>query len=268
MYRVLFSVLAFALLLTGCGKDIDTVDLDPTNPVVQINFKASAFVVVKDETGKPMADATINLDNAQFTTDEDGVAHLVDVNMHPATYVIAEKSGYFDGSRRFYPSEGKTHYVEVTLLPDQIIGNIPSTAGGVITLSNGSTLSFPPNAIAHRDGSSYEGIVDIAAQPITADDPDLSTKMPGDLVGVTDMGDLGALASMGMMVVELRTPSGELLDVKDGSSVTRYSRLCDGRIEPIIATRIFAAYKNPALLHQQHIPPEWPTPPRQTGLLP
>jgi hypothetical protein len=219
MYRVIFSILAFALLFTGCGKDIDTVNLDPTDPVVQINFKASAFVIVKDETGKPVADVTINLDNAQFTTDEDGVAHLVDVNMHPATYIIAERSGFFDGSRRFYPSKGKTHYVEVTLLSDQIIGTIPSTAGGNITLSNGSTLSFPPNSISYRDGSPYDGIVDIAAQPIAANDPNLSTKMPGDLVGVTDMGDLGALASMGMMVVELRTPSGELLDVKDGSEV-------------------------------------------------
>jgi len=219
MYRVLLSIFAFALLISGCEKDIDQIVIDPTDPVVQISFKASAFVEVSDASGNPVPDVVIHVDNAQFTTDEDGVAHLDDVTMHPATYLVAEKAGYFDGSRRFYPSEGKTHYVKVTLLSDQAIGNIPSTAGGSITLSNGATLAFPANAVAHRDGTPYDGIVEISAQPIAANDPHLSTKMPGDLVGVTDKGDFGSLGSMGMMVVELRSSSGELLDVKEGSTV-------------------------------------------------
>ena len=219
MRRSIFGVLVLALVFAGCEKDVDKIILDPINPVDQITFKASAFVEVTDAAGLPVAGATLRIDGAQFTTDEGGLAHLEDVNMHPATYLVAEKSGYFHGSRRFYPTAGNTHYVRIKLLSDYSIGSVDASSGGTVSAGGGLSITFPANAVARMDGSAYSGEVQVSAQPITADDPDLSDKMPGDLVGVTDEGVMGALASMGMVAVELRSETGELLNVKEGSAV-------------------------------------------------
>src|SRR5690606_3546661 len=157
MRKGIISALMLALCFLGCEKDVDLFIPNPQDPK-PITFRASAFVEVKDFSGAPLQDVTIHLENNTFVTDEDGVAHLENVDMHPATYVTVEKAGYFHGSRRFYPSPDKTHYVKIILLSEQHVGSVSGTSGGVITLSGGVSLSFPSNALKRADGSPYEGM--------------------------------------------------------------------------------------------------------------
>ena len=203
-----------ALALVRC-KDSETFTPEPE----LIVFDASAFVTVEDLSGNPIQGVKITVGDTEGFTDEDGILFLNKVDMNPSTYLVAERAGYFHGSRRFYPSEGKTSFVKLVLLPEQLAGTMSATAGGVIGISGGIQLDFPANAVVDENGNAYTGTVSVYAQPIAADDPDLSHKMPGDLVGINEAGEQGKMASFGMVVAELRSASGDLLQVKDGSSV-------------------------------------------------
>ena len=203
-----------ALVLVRC-KDSESFTPEP-DPVV---FDASAFVAVEDLSGNPIEGVKITVGASEGFTDDDGLLFLNKVEMNPSTYLVAERTGYFHGSRRFYPSEGKTSFVKLVLLPEQLVGTMSATSGGVIGISGGIQLDFPANAVVDENGNAYTGTVSVFAQPIAADDPDLSDKMPGDLIGINEAGDQGKMASFGMMVAELRSASGDLLQVKDGSKV-------------------------------------------------
>ena len=93
--RVLFFIM-LSLLLVRC-KDSESLIPDP------VVFDASAFVEVEDLQGNPIAGVQIKVGDYQGFTDDDGVLFLKEIEMNPATYLTAEKPGYFHGSRRFYP---------------------------------------------------------------------------------------------------------------------------------------------------------------------
>lgn len=209
--RVLFFIM-LSLLLVRC-KDSESLIPDP------VVFDASAFVEVEDLQGNPIAGVQIKVGDYQGFTDDDGVLFLKEIEMNPATYLTAEKSGYFHGSRRFYPSAGKISTVKLVLMTEQLVGTIQPGTGGTVQVGDGIVLDFPANAIVDEDGQAFTGAVSVYAQPIMADDPDLSYKMPGDLVGAREDDTRTGMASFGMVVVELRSGSGEVLQVKEGSKV-------------------------------------------------
>ncbi len=211
--RILVFIM-MVLTIVRC-KDSETFIPDP----VPVYFKASTFVEVRDLNGLPLEGVQIKLGTVLGFTDEDGVVYFRDVTMGKSTYLTANKAGFFHGSRRFYPSHDQTNFVKIILLPDHAVGSIQSGAGGTVTLEGGTTLDFPADIVVDQSGNTYNGSVAVSAQSITGADPDLSYKMPGDLVGETIGGDQGSLASMGMVVVELRSASGDLLQVKSGAKV-------------------------------------------------
>ncbi len=213
MTRVLVLMM-MALALVRC-KDSETFKPEP-DPVV---FNASAFVEVKDVQGNAVEGVKITLGDVEGYTNEDGVLYLKKIEMNPSTYLIADKAGFFHGSRRFYPSAGQTSIVRIVLMPQQLAGSMQADAGGTIQVSEDIHLDFPAGAVVDEDGQAYHGTVSVYAQPISADDPVLSYKMPGDLIGVTEAGEQNAMASFGMVVTELRSSNGALLQVKSGSTV-------------------------------------------------
>ncbi|MEO6130297.1 MAG: hypothetical protein ABIQ02_00510 [Saprospiraceae bacterium] len=214
MGKKIFIFMIMALALARC-RDTETFVPDPQ----AVKFNSSAFIEVRDVSGVPMEGVKITLGNRVEDTNNDGIAYFKEVTMEKSTYVTANKAGFFHGSRRFYPIPKQTQFVRIVLLPSTSVGTIQSAAGGMITIHNGTTLDFPANAIMDQNGNSYEGTVNVTAQPIAAGDPDLSYKMPGDLVGKNTEGEEQCLGSLGMVVVELRSSTGNLLQVKTGSKV-------------------------------------------------
>jgi len=228
--KMLFLLL-ISLSLVRC-HDTETFVPDP-DPV---SYKASAFVEVRDVNGTPVEGVQINVGNIEGFTDEKGLLFVKNATMNPSTYLTAEKQGYFHGSRRFYPTEGGVQFVKITLLPHQLAGTFQSSAGSSVQIADGVNLSFPADAIMTKNGQPYNGTVSVYGQPIKADDPDLSTKMPGDLVGITNEGSKGALGSLGMMVVELKSSTGELLQVKTGSYVEMQMKVSASQLSTAPAT--------------------------------
>jgi len=224
MMNKLFILLISLLAISSC-KDSETFVSDP----VETSLKASAFIEVVDVNGNPVPDALIAVnhnDNGSVitdtygTTDAEGILYLKDADLFNSTYLTATKSGYFKGSRRFYPSRDKTHFVNIMLMEKQNVGSFQGSTGGLIDVQNQVTLDFPDGAIVDAAGNAYTGTVNVLAQPIAADDANLSTKMPGDLTGLNENNERGALGSLGMVAVELVSPSGDALKIKDGEKVT------------------------------------------------
>jgi hypothetical protein len=210
----LFAFLLLTASLLRCG-DADTVA--PTRETKPVN--SSVLITVLDAAGDPVKDAVVSIGNLTGQTDNNGVYFFSNAGITDRAYLKIEKPGYFNGSRTLYAREGMIQYATVTLLNFTEVGTFQVSAGGQLNVDSRSSLHFPQDAVVRNDGSPYSGIVHVKAYTIHADDPDLSTKMPGILEGRNQSGEWGMLSSYGMMAVEIQTPSGEELKVKNGKKV-------------------------------------------------
>jgi hypothetical protein len=219
MQKLLYLLAFTTLLIIGCGKDSDVFVPDPNEPLPE-RVVASVLGIVTDQFGEPVSGADVLLETYSGTTNELGLFLFRDVEIYEDAYVRVDKSGYFNGSRRFYPIQGHTAQIGIQLLSSNTVGAFQSAAGGTVDLNGGTRLTFPPDAIVTQNGSAYTGMVNVSAVPLYTSDPDMLTKMPGDLVGRNVDGQLRALGSFGMIAAELRDGSGSLLQVASGKEAT------------------------------------------------
>ncbi|MDQ3017217.1 MAG: carboxypeptidase-like regulatory domain-containing protein [Bacteroidota bacterium] len=195
-------------LLIGCQKDT----IAPASKEVN----SSAWISIFDPDGNPIANANVNAGTMNGVTDDDGHLLLNNIRILEDSYIQVEKSGYFGGSRRFTSREGQLQYVEIILMPLQEAGSFSTSSGGTISIGNKSSVSFPADAIMTESGNPYSGSVHVMGYPINADDPELSRIMPGNLSGINTNGELGFLASYGMLAVELQNDQGAPLQLASG----------------------------------------------------
>lgn len=219
----LFSLVLFVFF--SCRKDVDekitgttyfnppVINLDDWEQEI-INVNASLAGVVRDEAGQPVAGAAVTLNGQNRTTDDKGFFVYNQMTMNAAgTFVLVKKDGYFNGSYRFFPKEGSQNYANIKLLSKTNIGSFASGSGGNVESGEGIKLSFPANSIITAAGQLYNGNVNVAARWIDPTAADLSEVMPGNLQGVNRFNEEVALASYGMMAVELTGDGGQKLNV-------------------------------------------------------
>ncbi len=210
-------LLLLALSLSSCRKNID--DFVPTqitapNPGKAVNTNVNGTVV--DEAGQPIEGVGITIGNKQFKTDKNGIFIAREVLvLENQAYIVAEKSGYFHGSRAMVVEENGTHFVKIQLLDNTPVDGFGSTEGGTI-IQNGVELVFPPNSVAVNNAGDD---VQVALKYLDPSSNEVYDQMPGDLTGIRTDGSEAALATFGMIAVELTGPSGEKLQVADGFEV-------------------------------------------------
>ncbi|HQW03431.1 MAG TPA: hypothetical protein PLR30_13185 [Saprospiraceae bacterium] len=215
-------IIPFGLLvifLCGCTHDNDLFSPDPLFPTQAI-FRAPLFIEVFTTEGLRVSNAKVVLGSTKGNTDANGFLFWPEATVSESAYLTVEKEGYFHASRRFYPSPGAASYIRIILLSDSRIAFFNSTDGAVLPIEDKATIRFPQHGYELENGDVYEGIVVVSAKVIAADDPDLSIKMPGDLVGLNADNTLGALGSMGMMAVAMKTPDGDKLNFANGIEAT------------------------------------------------
>lgn len=206
-------------MLCGCTHDDDLLSPDPLFPSQAI-FKTPLFIEVFTTNGLRVSNAKVMLGSAEGYTNVSGLLYWPDATVGESAYLTVEKEGYFHASRRFYPSPGAAGYIRIILLSDSRIAFFNSTDGAVLPIEDKATIRFPQQGYVLENGDGYEGIVVVSAKVIAPDDPDLSFKMPGDLVGMNADGAFGALGSMGMLAVEMNTPDGDKLEFVEGVEAT------------------------------------------------
>lgn len=207
------------LLLTIFSYFSCSNDPDDIIPGTTQDIQGSVFVTIKDPAGIPVPDALITLGNLSGTTDETGTYFFTRAMLSGDDYLKVAKAGYFKGSRRFFTNGSPTQFLQIMLLPQEEVASYTSSHGASLYIDPKSRLIFPNNAVAHQDGSIYSGDVHVMAYPIYGDDPNLSDKMPGALVGQDESGNKVVLGSFGMIAVELQADNGEILQIAEGKTV-------------------------------------------------
>ncbi|MEM1320011.1 MAG: carboxypeptidase regulatory-like domain-containing protein [Bacteroidota bacterium] len=225
-----FLALMMLLVFSACRKDVDDVNTvinQPTPPVFQNWIPAESIVTssvigfVVDENQQPVADVEVRLGNFRTTTDEYGHFFYNNLAMNAlGTVVTVEKDGYFEGSRRFFPIADAKNRVKIELLPKVFSESFEANTGATIDVDGGASIVFAPNSIQLEDGGSYDGEVNVAAKWMDPSSERTLDQMPGNLQGVNTQSEEVALATYGMIAVELEGSNGEALNIAEGATAT------------------------------------------------
>jgi hypothetical protein len=229
MQRLGLLAMLVLLALSACRKNVDDVIItdEPYLPHV-IEFEPVVSLVqgsltgfVVDADGTPVEDAQVQLGNQQTSTDAYGHFFFRNIQMNSkGQFLTVNKAGYFEGSRRFFPLAGKESRVKVELLPKVFSHSFESQLGATVETNGGARIVFPASAIRTANGDAYTGTVQVAAFWMDPSSPDILEQMPGNLQGISTSATEVALATFGMMAVELQSPSGQKLNIAEGSKAT------------------------------------------------
>ena len=206
-------------------EEMEMESMPPTNiedwqPAMQ-NAVVSVIGQVVDRDNEPIVDALITLDNQTYTTDIYGHFFITNKNLNRAgSFLVVEKEGYFKGSRRFFPKEEVKNRVKIQLIEKVFNQSFAANDGGTIQGGDGALVEFAPSSFSTESGAIYTGMVQVAAKWLNPSLVESFDQMPGNLQGINTQITEVALATYGMIVVELEDESGNPLQLTTGKTAT------------------------------------------------
>ncbi|HMK27687.1 MAG TPA: carboxypeptidase-like regulatory domain-containing protein [Chitinophagaceae bacterium] len=215
MKRIIYIAIAcFSLFTISCQKEISftksTTSKDPVIAILQGN--------VVDENDNPAQGANITVGGKTAVTDAKGYFRIRNASLDKsASLVTAEKPGYFKAFRVFSASTAVNH-VKIKLLKKTLAGSLNTSGGGVVSLSNGSSITFSANSFSKASGGTYSGLVNIYAAYIDPTSQDIGETIPGSFLADDKDNKRVILASYAMMAVELESAAGEKLQISTGNT--------------------------------------------------
>jgi len=213
----LLLLVIISLIGNGCQKN--SHEQPVTDPLSE-KVVASLSGRVTDENGKPVNNASVESGGSNTTTDINGFFRVANIQLAKnGGFVIAEKSGYFKGCRTIFTNAGVINNIEIQLIPKTNRGNFSASAGGTISIQNGSSVNFPAGGIINAGtNATYTGSVNVFGAYLDPTNPKLSLMMPGNLTGLTTNNEQALLQTFGMMAVELEGANGEKLNIATGKT--------------------------------------------------
>ncbi len=208
------------LIFSSCRKD-DIVDTSTNPPAAEVFYAADIIGKIVDQDGKAIEDATITVGNASESTDANGLFRWKGLNMgaNIGTFLEVNAPGYFESGYRIYPGGTYDRNVEITLVKKVVSGYVNGTTGDVITLEGGLEVDFPANAFV-ANGGDYNGLVTVHAYHVDPSEEGYLDRSPGDLSGTDETGANYLLESFGMLAVEMETPDGQYVQLREGVTAT------------------------------------------------
>lgn len=225
------------MFVAGCKKSSDVVNQpNPTNPTAPTNpnpnpsvgpdlstkvyASVSGFVV--NENNNYVSNAEVSAGTSTTFTDKYGYFEINNVQVvQNAATVTVSLPGYFTSIKTWIAKANKSAFFRITLVPKTNIGSIDASAGGQVTLPGGMQISLPANAVVVAStAATYSGTVHFSGFWYDPTSPVLNNQMPGDLRGIDINGKLKALETFGMVEVEMKGNSGEILQIKTGQTAT------------------------------------------------
>jgi hypothetical protein len=219
MKNVYFILLVLISLVSfHCQKEFSYVNLGGNENGFLTAITLQGNVV--DENGQAANGVAIKVGEKSATTDARGYFRVVNASViEKNVLVTAEKPGYFKAYRSFIATDG-VNQVMIKLTRKDLSGQINSSTGGDVTLSNGSKVSLPANGIVTLSGGTYSGMVNVYAAYIDPTSKDISQTVPGSLMGDNKDGKKVSLISYGMLAVQLESSAGEKLQIAQGNVAT------------------------------------------------
>lgn len=220
----LLPALMMALLFFSCQKELslDSGGTGTQLPDLSTKISSSVSGFVTDENNAPVQNATVVMSTGTILTDKYGYFEISNVPVvKNAAFITVSKPGYFKGIKTYIAKEGKSAFFRIKLIPKTIAGNINSTTGGSVTLTNGLNISLPAGAVVNAANNTvYTGTIHVAAYKIDPTAADLPLIMPGDGRGINTGNSLKWLKTFVMAAIELTGTSGELLQIATDKKAT------------------------------------------------
>ncbi len=216
VYFILFGLIS--IVSFHCQKELSYVNLVGNQDAFLTAITLQGNVL--DENGQPATGVMIKAGDKTTTTDAHGYFRTSGSSDEKGvSLVTAEKAGYFKAYRSFIATNG-VNQIMIKLVRKDLAGQINSTAGGDITLLDGSKISLPANGIVRLSGESYTGSLNVYASYIDPSSTDISQTIPGSFMATDKNNKRVALKSYGMLGVELESMTGEKLQIGQGSNAT------------------------------------------------
>ena len=227
--KTIILTLISGILLMSCLREISNelgtipVTLDtariyhkPAIDAPTVKFNLSVFVY--DKNNKPVNNATITAGNNIVNTDTAGYAFMKDIVLSKVNaFIKISKVGFFSTTRSFSAASGRWNYVKVEMREQILQGTVNSSEGGEVSFAGGGKIVLPSNSLnVASSKQAYNGPVRIYSSFIDPSNALFLDQMPGDLRGILINGDERQLISYGMLQVELKGNSDELLQLKNG----------------------------------------------------
>lgn len=226
MKHTIKYLLCFVLIsFLSCNDDDIINDPIVENPPVEDfteNFgsqiSARFLGRIVDEDKAPLQGVTVRIGTSTSTTDVFGVFTINNANaFEKFAYITAEKDGYIKGSRALVPSASSVNQLEIMLLEKDVIATINAGEDSTVDLDNGTTVTFDGGFIT-ANGNAYDGAVDVVLKHLDPDNDNMNMMMPGMLYAQNTNGNAVTLETYGMIAVELKSTSGEDLQLAEGST--------------------------------------------------
>jgi len=216
-YILNICALIAILFLVSCQKDNEEFI-----PNASTNISGNdIFGIVVDEMDNALEGVTVTFEGRTILTDQFGTYQFKDVTLNSRhNFLNITKQGYFEGARTFRTNKKTTIHQRTQLLPKNFTNNFDGSAGGNVEQGN-IRLDFPAgSAVVESTGAAYEGTVLVAIQFLDPTNSNIIRRVPGDMSAV-DADDLySTLNSFGMAYVEMQSPTGEKLQLKEGVKAT------------------------------------------------
>ncbi|MEM1220101.1 MAG: hypothetical protein AAGH79_14370, partial [Bacteroidota bacterium] len=182
-----------------------------------------------NEHKKPAIGAQVLLGDRITQTNEFGFFHFPQATLNlKGTTIQVHKEGYFPASRTFFPLPDSDQRIQIQLVPMVFNHSFNAGLGATVITNGGASVSFPANAIMDEEtGVLYQGEVQVATHWLDPTDPSTIDQMPGSLHGLTPDLEPGALATYGMIAVELRSPEGDPLNLHRDAKATLHMPVTD-----------------------------------------
>lgn len=180
---IAYSKLLTRLLLlviisfSSCKKDDNNPDPTPVVPNTPTNTTLVIGRVV-DESGNPVAGASVSAGSISSISNSDGTFVLSGVSGTSRVFVSATKSGYFKGSRGAIAENNGITKIEITLIENTPNFTANSGSTNSLLLSNGSGVELAANSVQDQSGASVSGSFQVSIIHLDGLDPILKIKYP------------------------------------------------------------------------------------------
>ncbi|MBO6517738.1 MAG: carboxypeptidase regulatory-like domain-containing protein [Bacteroidia bacterium] len=214
-------ILLALTLVSSCRDDTETIQVHDEH-----KYTCTLKGLVLDELDNPVPGATIEYQGTLSVTDKFGFYVFENVKVNDKhNFLSVHKSGYFDGCRSFRAHNNMVLTHTTQLVRQNLSHSFASSTQTKITAGE-VELDFPADAIVDEaTGRPYHGDVRVAIHHIDPIELSSAIQMPGDLSALDENNELILLRSYGMVNVELRSPSGDRLQIKEGNTVTMTTQI-------------------------------------------
>ncbi|HKR07127.1 MAG TPA: carboxypeptidase-like regulatory domain-containing protein [Bacteroidia bacterium] len=208
------------LFIFSCKKEKN--DAPSVNYGSSNSLRTTVSGIVLDESNAPLSGVTVTAYGQTTTTSQNGTFVLKNINANKNRCVLQfSKAGFFNRAQGFIASANTVKYIRIILLSNAATQNFSSSAGGTVSLPDGSSAAFQPNSFVTSNGSAYTGTVNLIVKHLSPDDVNFGFTIPGgDLAGINASNENVVLYSYGMLGIELTGSSGEALQLATGTSAT------------------------------------------------